>query len=161
MSGRAIYAGSFDPVTNGHADVIRRAAALFDELVVAVGDNPKKRYLFSFEERRRLLLAACGDVPNLRIVTFSGLLVDTAREQEAQVILRGLRATSDFEPELRNALANRDIGDIETLFLLSSPQYIYVSSSLVKEIASHGGNVDGYVHESVAEALRGAYRSRE
>ncbi len=154
----AIYAGSFDPFTLGHLNLIRRGAVLFDELIVAVGNNPAKKYLFSAEERRDLLQQACADIPNARFVFFDGLLVDTARELGAQVILRGLRAISDFEPELRNGLANRDIGGIETLFLLSDAEYIYVSSSLVKEIAMHGGDVSRYVPPLVADALQARFQ---
>ncbi|HHO50080.1 MAG TPA: pantetheine-phosphate adenylyltransferase [Deltaproteobacteria bacterium] len=150
---RAIYAGSFDPVTNGHVDVIVRGARLFDELVIAIGNNPAKRYLFDPEERAQLLADAIEGTP-AELTTFSGLLVDTARRCGATVILRGVRALSDFDLEFRNGLANRDLAGIETLFLLSDPQHIFVSSSLVKEIASCGGDISSYVPPVVAEALR-------
>lgn len=153
MGHKGIYAGSFDPVTKGHVDVIRRAAGLYDTLVVAVGNNPAKRYLFDLEQRCSLVRAALSDVDNLEVVGFSGLLVDAAKEHGATVIVRGLRAVSDFELEFRNGLANRDLTGVETVFLLSDPQYIYVSSSLVKEIHHHGGDVSRYVPDVVLNAL--------
>lgn len=153
---KAIYAGSFDPPTNGHVDVIRRGAKLFDALVVAVGHNPAKRYLFELQERTELIRGAV-DLPNVQFVPFEGLLVDAARRHEASVILRGLRAMSDFDLEFRNGLANRDLSGIETLFLLSDPDHIFVSSSLVKEIASNGGDISRYVPPQVAERLREKY----
>ena len=155
MSGRvAIYAGSFDPPTLGHVDVIRRGAALYDTLIVAVGNNPKKRYWFDLEQRERLVREAVTDVKNARVVQFSGLLVDAAREGGATVILRGLRALSDFDTEFRYGLANRDLTGIETLFLLSDPAHIFMSSSLVKEIVQHGGDVSRYVPGHVLHAIR-------
>ena len=151
---RAIYAGSFDPPTIGHIDVIRRGAALFDELVVAVGNNPAKRYWFDLDQRESLLRESLGQVANVRVIRFSGLLVHAAEEQGAQVILRGLRALSDFDLEFRNGLANRDLTGIETMFLLTEPANIFVSSSLVKEIAGNGGDVSRYVPGPVLDALR-------
>ena len=154
MSTRtAIYAGSFDPPTIGHIDVIQRGAALFDEIVVAVGNNPQKRYFFDLEQRAALVREAVS-VANVRVVSFSGLLVDAARAHQAQVILRGLRALSDFDLEFRNGLANRDMSGIETLFLLTEPDNIFVSSSLVKEIATNGGDVSRYVTSNVLAAIR-------
>jgi pantetheine-phosphate adenylyltransferase len=150
----AIYAGSFDPPTLGHADIIRRGAALFDRLVVAVGNNPAKRYRFDLAERTRLVRSSCEDLPHVEVVSFDGLLVDTATAVGAQVILRGLRPLGDFDLEFRNGLANRDLTGIETIFLLASPEQVYVSSSLVKEIASHGGDVSRYVSADVLDALR-------
>jgi len=149
----AIYAGSFDPPTIGHIDVIQRGAALFDEIVVAVGNNPQKRYFFDLEQRAALVREAVS-VANVRVVSFSGLLVDAARAHQAQVILRGLRALSDFDLEFRNGLANRDMSGIETLFLLTEPDNIFVSSSLVKEIATNGGDVSRYVTSNVLAAIR-------
>jgi pantetheine-phosphate adenylyltransferase len=154
MSTRvAIYAGSFDPPTLGHVDVIRRGALLFDELIVAVGDNPAKRYWFDTDRRCSLLKESCGDVDNVRVMAFSGLLVHAARDTGASVILRGLRALSDFDLEFRNGLANRDLAGIETLFLLTEPNFIFVSSSLVKEIAQNGGDVSRYVPPPVFDAI--------
>lgn len=156
MSSRtAIYAGSFDPLTLGHLDVIRRGAALYDELVVAVGMNPAKRYWFDPDERVDMVRKATAELSSVRVVSFEGLLVDAARAHGAQVILRGLRALADFEPEFRYGLANRDLADIETLFILSDPEFVFVSSSLVKEIHVNGGDVSRYVPEGVLDALRG------
>jgi pantetheine-phosphate adenylyltransferase len=149
---RAIYAGSFDPVTNGHVDLIHRGSKLFDELVVAIGNNPVKRYLLAMDERRSLLESAI-EARNVEVVTFDGLLVHAAKAHRADVILRGLRALSDFDLEFRNGLANRDLTGIETLFLLTEPGNIFVSSSLVKEIASNGGDVSRYVPPAVVPAL--------
>lgn len=150
----AVYAGSFDPITLGHCDVIRRGALLFDRLVVAVGHNPAKRYLFDLDTRRGFVEASIAHLPGVTVVPFDGLLVETARQVGAQVILRGLRALSDFDTEFRYGLANRDLSGIETLFLLSDPDLIYVSSSLVREIAVHGGDVSRYVPPVVDAALR-------
>ena len=158
----AIYPGSFDPPTFGHLDVIRRGAVLFDRLIVAIGNNPAKRYLFEIEERETLVREALSDLiveptgselPRLEVVPFTGLLVHAAAELDATVILRGLRALSDFDLEFRNGLANRDLAGIETIFLLTEPRNIFVSSSLVKEIALAGGDVSRYVPDSVVAAL--------
>lgn len=150
----AIYPGSFDPVTNGHEDVIRRGARLFDEVIVAIGTNPAKRYWLDTETRAALLREVCAAERNVRVVTFRGLLVDACREHGAGVILRGLRALSDFDMEFRNGLANRDLAGIETLFLLTDPENIFVSSSLVREIAQNGGDVSRYVPAAVLPVLR-------
>jgi pantetheine-phosphate adenylyltransferase len=150
----AIYAGSFDPVTNGHVDLIRRGAALFGGLVVAMGQNPAKKYWFDEAERMAFLADATAGIPGVRIVRFQGLLVDAARREGCDVILRGLRAMSDFEPEFRYGLANRDLAGIETLFLLADPRHIFVSSSLVKEIAVNGGQVTAYVPPAVDLAIQ-------
>jgi pantetheine-phosphate adenylyltransferase len=150
---RAIYAGSFDPVTLGHTDLIHRASPLFESLMVAVGNNPAKRYTFDLEKRCELVRESTADLPNVEVAPFTGLLVHTAAKLDATVILRGLRALSDFDLEFRNGLANRDLSGIETMFLLSDPELIYVSSSLVKEIASNGGDPGRYVPPNVAAAL--------
>jgi pantetheine-phosphate adenylyltransferase len=147
---RAIYAGSFDPLTNGHVDLVTRGLGLFDELVVAIGVNPAKRGLFTVEERQALIRAV---IPDVEVVAFEGLLVDAARAHGANVLLRGVRTMSDFELEYRNGLANRDLAGIETLFLLADPALSFVSSSLIKEIASNGGDVSRYVPEPVLEPL--------
>jgi pantetheine-phosphate adenylyltransferase len=144
----------------GHEDVIRRGAALFDTLVVAVGQNPAKRYTLDVATRVSLVEMVCADVPNLRVVPFAGLLVDTARELGATAILRGLRAFSDFDHEFRYALANRDLSGLETAFLLASHEHIHVSSSLVKEIAAFGGDVSRYVSPPVVAPLRAALARR-
>lgn len=153
----AIYAGSFDPPTNGHADIIRRGAALFDRLVVAVGNNPGKKYLFDLDERLELVRQTCAGIDNVEVIAFRGLLVDVAAETGAQVVLRGLRALSDFDMEFRNGLANRSLTGIETFFLLADPDHIFVSSSIVREIAMHQGPVEHLVPAHVVPALRRAY----
>ena len=160
MTRRAIYPGSFDPLTLGHLDVVRRGAALFDELVVGIGNNLVKRYWFDVEERRALLAEATADLANVRVTTFTGLLVDACTAEGATVILRGLRALSDFDMEFRNGLANRDMAGIETMFLLTDPGNIFVSSSLVKEIAQNGGDVSRYVPAPVAAAVRKRVETR-
>lgn len=149
----AIYAGSFDPLTVGHLDVIQRGVGLFDRLVVAVGLNSAKRYWFSLDERVAMARAATGHLDSVEIVSFTGLLVDAARTHDAQVILRGLRALSDFDLEFRNGLANRDLSGLETLFMLTDPAHLFVSSSIVKEIAVNGGDVGPYVPEPVRDAI--------
>jgi len=154
----AVYPGSFDPVTAGHLDVIERGAALFDRLVVAVAplsSNAEKRPLFSLEERLDFLRRSCAGIPNVEVDTLRGLVVDYAAEHSAQVIIKGLRAISDFEYEFAMALMNRRLRpDIETLYLMTSAEYSYLSSTLVKEVARLGGALDGLVSEAVAAALR-------
>ena len=152
---RAVYPGSFDPVTNGHLDVIERAARLFDEVIVAVAVNSEKTGLFSFEERVELLRNVLKDKPNIRVTRFEGLLVDFARSQGARAVIRGLRAISDFEFEFQMALMNRKLEpEIETLFLMPREEYTYLSSRIVKEIARLGGDVTSFVPDSVGVALR-------
>ena len=155
MSSRiAVYAGSFDPVTFGHLDVIRRGCGLFDKVVVAVGENPNKRYLLDLNTRIRVLEEVTSALPEVEVTEFSGLLVDFCREVGAMAILRGLRAVSDFEFEFQIGMANRDMApDIESLYLLTDPTNIFISSSLVKEIASNGGDVKRYVPAAAYEAL--------
>ncbi len=154
MTRVAIYAGSFDPVTNGHLDVIRRGVALFDEVVVAIGHNPRKSRTLSLEDRLALLRDTCADLPAVRVTHFEGLLVDHARAIGACAILRGLRAVTDFEFEFQTGLANMDLApDIETVFLLTEPRNIFVSSSIVKEVAVNGGDISRWVPARVAEVL--------
>ena len=150
---RAVCPGSFDPVTNGHVDVITRAAALYDELVVAVLVNPGKAGLFSVEERMALLRDAVADVPNVTVDSFQGLLVDYCRAKDIPVIVKGLRAVSDFEYELQMAQMNRELAGVETLFVPTAPQVGHLSSSLVKQIATFGGDVSGLVPKAVHERL--------
>ena len=150
---RAVCPGSFDPVTNGHVDVITRAAALYDELVVAVLVNPGKAGLFSVEERMALLREAVADVPNVIVDSFQGLLVDYCRDNDIPVIVKGLRAVSDFEYELQMAQMNRELAGVETLFVPTAPQVGHLSSSLVKQIATFGGDVSGLVPKVVQERL--------
>jgi len=150
---RAVCPGSFDPVTNGHVDVINRAAALYDELVVAVLVNPGKAGLFSVEERMDLLREAVAHLPNVTVDSFQGLLVDYCRGHDIPVIVKGLRAVSDFEYELQMAQMNRELAGVETLFVPTAPQVGHLSSSLVKQIAQFGGDVSRLVPEAVHERL--------
>jgi len=151
---RAIYPGSFDPVTNGHLDVIERARKLFDEVVVAVAHNDEKQPLFSLEQRLDLLQRTAGRIENVRIAEFRGLLVEFARAEKAGAVIRGLRAVSDFEFEFQMALMNRSLNAaVETIFLMPKEEYTYLSSRIVKEIARLGGNVSSFVPGCVAKAL--------
>jgi pantetheine-phosphate adenylyltransferase len=152
---RAIYPGSFDPVTNGHLDVIERGRKLFDEIIVAVAYNEEKRALFSLEERLQLLDQSIGKIDNVRIAQFDGLLVDFAVAQQANAVIRGLRAVSDFEFEFQMALMNRKLeAAVETIFLMPKEEYTYLSSRIIKEIARLGGDVSSFVPPAVVEALR-------
>jgi pantetheine-phosphate adenylyltransferase len=150
---RAVCPGSFDPVTNGHVDVIARAAGLYDELVVAVLVNPGKAGLFTVEERMDLLRDAVSGLPTVRVDSFQGLLVDYCRAHDVPVIVKGLRAVSDFEYELQMAQMNRELAGIETLFVPTAPQVGHLSSSLVKQIALFGGDVSTLVPPAVHEQL--------
>ena len=156
---RAVYPGSFDPVTFGHLDVIRRAADIFDVLIVSVLNNKGKSPLFSVEERVKILEEATKDIPNVQIDSFSGLLIDYAREKNLHVAVRGLRAITDFEYELQIAQTNRNLsdGNLDTKFLTTSLEYAYLSSSSVKEIACFGGDVSQCVPDFVAEKIYEKY----
>ncbi len=155
MFRRAIYPGSFDPVTNGHLDVIERARKLFDQVVVAVAQNVEKQPLFTLEERVSLLQSTTRNFDNVEIAPLPGLLVDFAVAREAVAVIRGLRAVSDFEFEFQMALMNRKLqSKIETLFLMPTEEYTYLSSSIVKEIARLGGRVVDFVPAPVATALQ-------
>jgi pantetheine-phosphate adenylyltransferase len=154
VSVTAVSPGSFDPVTYGHLDVLERAASRFDRLIVGVLRNESKHPLFAIEERIELLREATAHMPNVEIEGFSGLLVDFCRERGVRVIVKGLRAVSDFEYELQMAQMNSRLGDVETLFLTTSPVYSFLSSSLVKEVARYGGDVSDFVPPLVAERLR-------
>jgi pantetheine-phosphate adenylyltransferase len=154
MMRRAVYPGSFDPVTNGHLDVIERASRLFDEVIVAVAHNSAKAGLFPKEKRVEMLESVLGNLSNVRVAQFEGLLVNFAQQQKAQVVIRGLRAISDFEFEFQMALMNRKLDSgVETLFLMPKDEYTYLSSSMVKEIARLGGSVGQFVPHSVEVAL--------
>jgi pantetheine-phosphate adenylyltransferase len=143
---RAIYPGSFDPVTNGHVDIIRRSANIVDELYVGVLNNSTKNSLFSVGERVSMLKEVSADLPNVRVISFDGLLVDCAREIHANIIIRGLRAVTDFEYELQIAQTNHvEYEEIETIFLTTSLQYSYLSSTIVKEFAAYGGDISRFV----------------
>ncbi len=158
MSGPvAVYAGSFDPITLGHLDIIRRGAGLFSKVIIGVGDNSAKRYMLGKDQRVALAHAVTCDLPNVEVDSFEGLLVDFCRSIGAEVIIRGLRAVSDFEFEFQIGLANRDMApNIETVFLLPAPRHIFVSSSLVKEIFVNGGDISHYAPPATIEALRRA-----
>ena len=156
----ALYPGTFDPITKGHEDLIRRASKLFGEVVVAVAANYQKSPLFPLEERVELVRRVMSDIPNLRVVAFDGLLVDFVHQQGAGVILRGLRAISDFEYEFQMASMNRKLdADLETLFLMTGESYTYLSSGLVREIYRMGGDVSAFVHSEVVGALNKRLRS--
>jgi pantetheine-phosphate adenylyltransferase len=151
----ALYAGTFDPVTYGHIDVVRRAAALFDKVIVGVSVNPRKAPLFSKEERAEMLREACQQFPNVEVALVPGLVVEFARQAGAEVIVRGLRAVSDFEFELQMASTNRELApEVETIFFTPAPQYHYVSASIVAEIASFGGDVREFVPPNVVRRLK-------
>jgi pantetheine-phosphate adenylyltransferase len=152
---RAIYPGSFDPVTNGHLDVVGRARKLFDEVIVAVAHNDEKQPFFSLQERLELLQETFGKIRNVRIAQFEGLLVEFALAQKANAVIRGLRAVSDFEFEFQMALMNRKLeASVETIFLMPKEEYTYLSSRLVKEIARLGGDISSFVPATVVKALR-------
>lgn len=155
MKAKAIYPGTFDPITNGHIDIICRASMLFSELVVGVASNQKKSPYFSLARRIELIQSSIGDLANVKVLGFNDLLIDFARNQGASIILRGLRAVNDFEYELQLAGMNRKMAsDIETLFLTPSEQVLFISSSLVREIAQLGGDVSQFVPECVAKAFQ-------
>jgi pantetheine-phosphate adenylyltransferase len=153
VSVAAVCPGSFDPVTLGHLDIITRAAGRFDRLVVAVLENPRKQGLFSVDERIALLEAEIAHLDNVEVATFQGLLVDFCRDRGIGLVVKGLRAVSDFEYELQMAQMNQRIGAVETLFLPTSAEHSYLSSSLVKEVARYGGSISGTVTPAVERAL--------
>jgi pantetheine-phosphate adenylyltransferase len=154
----AIYAGSFDPPTNGHLDLARRASMLFPRVVVALGQHPVRSPLFSVDERLELLRRVCAPMANVEVALFDGLLVDYARRINARIIVRGLRAATDFEYELQIAHANADLApDVDTVFLPTRTNYGFISASLVREIASHGGDVSRYAPPEVCAALKAKY----
>lgn len=156
---RAIYPGSFDPITYGHLDVIKRAAKMFDELTVSVLNNKVKTPLFSVEERVKIIQEAVKDIPNVNVESFQGLLVDYAKEKGVYVVIRGLRAITDFEYELQTAQTNAKLsnGEVDTVFLTTSLEYAYLSSSSVKEIASFGGDISMCVPEFVGKLVYQKY----
>jgi len=155
----ALYPGSFDPVTMGHVDIAERAAALFEQLIVAVYDDPPKPLLFTTEERVALMKKALAHIPNVRVVRYNGLTVDFARRIKANVIVRGLRMTSDFEREFEMALMNKKLApEVELACFMTKLEYEFISSSLLKEAAKLGGCIDDLVPKHVAEALRKKFR---
>jgi pantetheine-phosphate adenylyltransferase len=155
MNHVAVYPGTFDPVTNGHIDLVERSLRIFDEIIVAVAENPKKSPLFSLEERISLFRAALGDKKHVVIEDFDGLLVDYLKKKGAVAIIRGLRAVSDFEYEMQMALMNRRLDSaIETVFLMPNVEYSFITSTIVKEAASYGGDVSSLVPKVVEEKLK-------
>jgi len=149
----ALCPGTFDPVTNGHLDIVERAARLFDRVVVAVVENPSKEAMFSLEERRQMLKESLSHLENVEVDSFSGLLVDYARDRGVRLVVKGIRAISDFDYELQMAQMNTRLAEMETCFIPTSPTWSYLSSSLVKEVASLGGDVRGLVPDHVLERL--------
>ena len=153
----AIYPGSFDPITNGHVSLIQRGLQMFDRLIVAIANNPKKQALFSVEERRTLIREAVSD-PRVEVDAFEGLLVDYARRRNVPVVLRGLRAVSDFEYEFQMANMNRKIApNVETVFMMTGEDYFYISSQIVREVAAFGGNIKDLVPPNVYSALQAKF----
>lgn len=151
----AVYPGSFDPVTNGHIDVIERALKIFDKVIVAVGDNPGKKPTFTTEERIEMLKESTKGLENIEIDSFSGLLLDYVKSKNSNIIIRGLRAVSDFESEFQRALLNRVVDDeIETVFIMTKEDYVYLNSSIVKEMAMFSGKINGLVPKIVEEKLK-------
>lgn len=151
---KAIYAGSFDPLTIGHLDIIKRASSLFDELTVGIAQNMEKEPCFTLDERKELIQQCVKDIKNVKVVIFTGLLVDYMKENKINVIVRGLRAATDYEPEFRMAIMNKKLyPEVETIFLVTDLRYSFITSSAVKEIATLKGNIRGLVPEDVRVAL--------
>ncbi len=150
----AVCPGSFDPVTNGHLDVFERASAMYDNVTIAVLTNSSKSALFTIEERMNFISQACSAWSNVKVVSFQGLLVDFCKQNDISIIVKGLRAVSDFDYELQMAQMNYRLAKIETSFIATNPEYGYLSSSLIKEISRHGGDVSGLVPEEVLAALK-------
>jgi len=161
MNKIAVYPGSFDPITNGHVDIIKRGLRVFDELIVLIAYNPNKKTIFSLEERVEMIREVIRDFTNVRVDTFDGLLVEYVKVAGANVILRGLRALSDFEYEFQLALINRRLNrDVETIFLMTGYKWFYTSSTIINEAASLGGSVKGLVPEIVNQKLLEKYSSK-
>lgn len=160
MKRTAIYPGTFDPITNGHLDLVKRALRIFDDLIIAVAPSQKKQPLFTISERLHMIKAAVKGYKGAHVETFSGLLVSYVKEKRGIAILRGLRAVSDFEYELQMAHVNRRLDmDIETVFMMPSEEYSYLTSSIVREVVSFGGSVKGLVPEEVEEALKEKFKA--
>ncbi len=152
---RALYPGSFDPVTLGHLDIIKRSSLIFDELIIGVLNNSSKTPLFSVEERVNMLKEVTKDIPNVKVESFTGLLVDFARESNINIVIRGLRAVTDFEYELQMAQSNRAVNkDVDTIFLTTSIEYAYLSSSVVKEYARYGVDISSFVPAEIVSRLQ-------
>lgn len=157
---KALYAGSFDPLTNGHLDLIKRASKLCGELVVGIIKNPQKTSLFTTEERIELIKRACKKLDNVSVASFEGLLADYVNENDFNMVVRGLRSGTDFEYELAMAQMNARLykEKVETVFLMTNPAYSFISSSMAKEVASLGGNIEGLVPDCILEAMKSKYR---
>ena len=154
MATGALYPGTFDPFTNGHEELVRRAASLFGRVIIAVAASPKKAPLFLLDQRIELIKTVVGDLPDIEVVGYEGLTVEVAHQHNASVVIRGLRAVSDFEYEFQLATMNRHLAaDVETVFLTPTEEFMFVSSTLVREIAALGGDVSGFVDKSVARVL--------
>jgi pantetheine-phosphate adenylyltransferase len=151
---RAIFPGSFDPITNGHLDVVHRGTKLFDELIIAVGTSPVKNQLFAPEERVEMIAELITDMPNVSVESFEGLTVEYAAKKKADVILRGLRSLTDFQYEFQLAMTNRAVAGIETVFVMTSEQYGFTSSTLIRQVGSLGGNLSKLIPQNVQERLR-------
>ena len=149
MTRKAIFPGSFDPITNGHYDIIKRGASLFDEVIVAIGVNAEKKYMFSLEERKRFIEEAFKDEPKVRVITYTGLTIDLCKKEKADFILRGLRNPADFEFEKAIAHTNRSLSQIETVFLLTAARTSFISSSIVRDVLRNGGEIKKLVPETV------------
>jgi len=161
MKRRAVYPGTFDPITLGHIDIIKRASRMVDELIVGVLNNNSKTPLFTPEERVEMIKESVADMPNVKVVAFDGLLVDFAKQQKALFVVRGLRAVTDFEYEFQMAQANRIIDkDVDTVFLTTSNAYSYISSSTVRELASFGGDISKFVTKSVEKKVKEKIKKR-
>ncbi len=155
---RAVYPGSFDPVTNGHMDVIQRSSKIFDELIVAISNNSSKKQLFSIDERLNYVKELTKDIPNVKVESFGTLLMDYVVKRDVKVVVRGLRAVTDFEMEFQMALINKHIEqNVETVFLVTSTEYSFLSSSIIKEVASFGGDVSQLVSPLVCEGLKNKF----
>mgnify|MGYP006290236633 CR=1 FL=1 len=151
----AVYPGSFDPPTYGHLDVVERGSKIFDKLIIAVAVNEAKQYLFTPEERHEIMERATGNIPNVEVEIFNGMIIDFVRSKNTRVILRGIRTVSDFEYEFKMALTNREMSrDIETLFVMTDQQHSFFSSSITREVAALGGPVETFVPEFIADMLR-------
>lgn len=158
MTKKALYPGSFDPITNGHIDIITRASKIFDEVTIAIFDNPSKSPLFSFEERKAQIHKVCEGNSNIHVDSFNGLLVDYAEKNNFQTIIRGLRALSDFDYEFQMALTNRRLGNkVDTIFFMTDERYSYLSSSLVKQVCRYSGDISAFVPTYIEQELKKKY----